>query len=301
MKLAVALVGLALLMPAVASVRAGDMSPAEIAEINGFRETQAKIMRGPQSALGMVSLENLKPGDTTIGSAAGSRVWLDHVSPRLGIVQSNGDSLVFVPDAGAQGLTVGGKPAVAGPVAFDADGTSPVFAQGSVSFVLRHKFGFWLVGRDTQAPALVGFHGLNWYAPDARYRIVAKWVPWPAKRVLRVANVLGQVNEEASYGYAEFTLDGHTYRLEPSVYESREKPLFFVFKDWTSRTTTYGGGRFLDARMPDHGLSALGTVVLDFNMARNPLCAFSPHTSCPLPPVGNRMAVAVPAGEKRYE
>ena len=96
-------------------------------------------------------------------------------------------------------------------------------------------------------------------------------------------------------------LNGHTYQLEPSVYPGRDKPLFFVFRDRTSRTTTYGGGRFLDARMPDHGLSAPGTVVLDFNMARNPLCAFSPHTSCPIPPVQNRMPVPIPAGEKRYQ
>ena len=198
-------------------------------------------------------------------------------------------------------LTVGGNAAIAGPVSFDADGTSAVFVEGSVNFVLRHKFGFFLVGRDTHAPALLGFHGLRWYPPDARFRIVAQWKPWPQPRVLRVANILGQVNEEVSYGVAEFTLHGRTYRLEPSVYPGREKPLFFVFKDWTSRTATYGGGRFLDAGTPDHGLRAPGSVVLDFNMARNPLCAFSANTSCPIPPERNRLRVAIPAGEKRYE
>ena len=278
------------------------LSAAEQAEITAFREQQAEILRGPQSALGMVSLEKLREGDTTIGSAASSGIRLDHVAPHLGIIRLHGDSIAFLPPASGfpVDLAIGAKPAYAGEVTFDRDGTSPVFAQGSVNFVLRRKFGFFLVGRDILAPTLLHFHGLDWYAPDARYRVVARWKPWPAPRVLRVANVLGQVNEEMSYGVAEFTLGGRVYRLEPSVYVDRDKPLFFVFKDWTSRTTTYPGGRFLDARKPDHGFSEPGTVVLDFNMARNPLCAFSAHTSCPIPPVGNRLAVAVPAGEKRY-
>jgi uncharacterized protein (DUF1684 family) len=247
----------------------------------------------------MVSLEKLAGGDTTIGSAPTSKIRIDHIAPHLGTVHIQGEQVFFHP--ASANLTIGGKPAVAGPVTFDADGTSPTFVQGSVNFVLRHKFGFFLVGRDTQAPALLGFHGLNWYAPDARYRIVAKWLPYPAPRVFRVANILGQVNQDTSYGVAEFRLNGRTYHLEPSVYAGRSKPLFFVFKDATSRTTTYGGGRFLDARAPGHGLSSPGTVVLDFNMARNPLCAFSSHTSCPIPPEQNRIQAAIPAGEKRYE
>lgn len=287
----------------MASACAQTLSGDAQAEIQQFRARQADILRGPGSALGMVSLEKLHDGDTTIGSSPGSNIPLEHAAAALGIVRLHGEQIEFLAPPGGfpKDLTIGGKAAMAGPVSFDADGTSPVFVEGSVNFVLRHKFGFFLVGRDTHAPALLGFHGLNWYAPEAHFRIVAQWKPWPQPRVLRVANVLGQVNEEASYGVAEFKLNGRIYQLEPSVYPGREKPLFFVFKDLTSRTTTYGGGRFLDARMPDHGLSAPGSVVLDFNMARNPLCAFSSHTSCPIPPAENRMAIAIPAGEKRYE
>ena len=169
-----------------------------------------------------------------------------------------------------------------------------------MSFVFRHKFGYWLVGRDMQAPALLGFLGLRWYAPDARYRVVAQWKPYPAPRVLRIANILGQVNEETSYGVAEFTLGGNAYQLEPSVNNGHAQPLFFVFRDRTSHTTTYPAGHFLDAALPSNGLSQPGTVVLDFNRARNPWCAFSVHTSCPLPPESNRLTVAIPAGEQRY-
>ena len=92
----------------------------------------------------------------------------------------------------------------------------------------------------------------------------------------------------------EFVLDGETHRLvavgEPGA------PLFIVFADATSGFETYGGGRFLSADPPD----AQGRVVLDFNRATNPPCAFTPHATCPMPPPANRLPVAVRAGEKAW-
>lgn len=260
-------------------------------------------MRGPQSPLNMVQLQQLTAAETSVGSAPGSTVLLPHVPGADVRVRFSGDDIVVqAPPAGfPAGLAIGGKSATAETVHFDAGGTSPEFRQGSVSFVFRHKFGYWLVGRDLQAPAVLGFHGLRWYPPDVHYRVTAQWKPYPAPRVLRIANILGQVNDETSYGVAEFRLDRQTYQLEPSVDLARAQPLFFVFRDRTSRTTTYQAGRFLDAALPSNGLQQPGTVVLDFNRARNPWCAFSVHTSCPLPPVGNRLAVAIPAGEQRYD
>lgn len=302
MKRTIPVLGAVLFALSSVGLRAQALSSAERAEIAHFREAQARLLASPQSALGMVSLEKFADGDTSIGLSPQSKIRIDHLSADIGTVRLHGDRIEFLPAANGfpPTLTMDGKPASAGPVPFDSDGTSPVFREGSVSFVLRHKFGFFLVGRDTRAPELLAFHGLNWYAPDGTYRVTARWIPWPAPRVLRVANILGQVNEETSYGVAEFTLHGHAYRMEPSVSPKRDKPLFFVFRDATSHTTTYPGGRFLDAGSPSNGLSAPGTVVLDFNQARNPLCAFSSHTSCPIPPVGNRMPFAIPAGEKRY-
>ena len=71
--------------------------------------------------------------------------------------------------------------------------------------------------------------------------------------------------------------------------------MLFVFKDATSGKTTYGGGRFLYAALPKDG-----KVVLDFNRAYNPPCAFTPYATCPLPPPRNRLTVPIEAGEKKY-
>ncbi len=81
-----------------------------------------------------------------------------------------------------------------------------------------------------------------------------------------------------------------------ALQERPEDELFFVFADRTNGKETYGGGRFLYARAPDER----GRVVLDFNRAYNPPCAFTPYSTCPLPPPENRLDLEVRAGEKRY-
>lgn len=88
-----------LLMPIAALAGVQALSPAERAEIQHFRDQQAAVLQGPQSALGMVSLEKLPQGDTTIGSAPGSRIQLDHVSPRLGVIRLHGEQIEFLPPA----------------------------------------------------------------------------------------------------------------------------------------------------------------------------------------------------------
>jgi len=90
-----------------------------------------------------------------------------------------------------------------------------------------------------------------------------------------------------------FRRDGETYELIP-VQEGPTEPLFFIMGDSTSDASTYHM-RFLDADAPKDG-----KVVLDFNQAENPPCAFTSFATCPLPPKGNRLPLAITAGEKRY-
>ena len=131
--------------------------------------------------------------------------------------------------------------------------------------------------------------GPGWLCPDAS---VAN-VPPPRGTFITVPNILGTVDQSPSPGMAVFTVDGQEYRLTP-VLEEGETRLFFVFADATNRTETYGAGRFLYADPPTNG-----SVVLDFNRAYNPPCAFSAYATCPLPPKQNRLPLAISAGEKR--
>jgi hypothetical protein len=146
--------------------------------------------------------------------------------------------------------------------------------------------------RDPNAETRRDFTGCKWFPADSVWRIDAKWIAYPKPKSIAITNILGMTDQEPSPGYAEFSVKGQTVRLEP-VLEDNE--LFFMFKDATSSSTTYGAGRFLYAALPKND-----RVELDFNEATNPPCAFTAFATCPLPPRQNILTVSIPAGEKRY-
>ena len=162
-------------------------------------------------------------------------------------------------------------------------------AEGSV---VREQKKFGARIRDPHAETRRDFKGCTWFPADPAWRIRAKWTAWPKPKTIAITNILGMTDQEPSPGYAEFTLQGKTMRLEP-VLEDDE--LFFMFKDATSAKSTYGAGRFLYAKLPKGD-----TVELDFNKAHNPPCAFTAFATCPLPPRQNVLTTAIEAGEKRY-
>lgn len=135
------------------------------------------------------------------------------------------------------------------------------------------------------------FSGLHCFPVDESYRVTARFVEQPAS--VPVPNILGQTEQMHSPGYVEFELHGQNLRLTP-VEESPDE-LFFIFRDLTTGKQTYGAGRFLDTPLPKEG-----RVVLDFNQAYNPPCAFTPYATCPLPPKGNRLPIRIEAGEMKY-
>ena len=123
----------------------------------------------------------------------------------------------------------------------------------------------------------------------------ARFVPHAAGKTLPIANIIGTTDHIPNPGAVEFERGGKTWRLE--ALDEGEGTLFLVFADRTSGHGSYGAGRFLDAPMPDKQ----GRLVLDFNQAYNPPCAFTPFATCPLPPPENRLDLAVEAGEKNYD
>ena len=99
-------------------------------------------------------------------------------------------------------------------------------------------------------------------------------------------------------GYLTFSLRGENFRLE--VESGGDGGFFIVFRDLTAGKDTYSASRFIDTDAPKDGPGG-NTVDLDFNKAYNPPCAYNPYTTCPLPLPGNRLPIAIPAGEKLYK
>jgi uncharacterized protein (DUF1684 family) len=110
---------------------------------------------------------------------------------------------------------------------------------------------------------------------------------------ISITHNLGQTTKPFSPGLADFSVEGKPYAM---IALEEEGVLFFVFGDPTNDVVTYAAGRFLKAVKP----AAAGTVLLDFNKAYNPPCAFTPYATCPLPPKQNMLEVPIKAGEKNY-
>jgi hypothetical protein len=147
--------------------------------------------------------------------------------------------------------------------------------------------------RNLQSKNLLHFKGIERFGVDAKWCVKAILTP-PVQDVLMIQNVLGQTTSTKNAGKLSFTLLGQPFSLD--VIDEGGPMLFITFADLSSGKTTYGAGRFIEVARPD----AAGNTQIDFNLAYNPPCAFTPFATCPLPPPQNRLAIEITAGEKNY-
>ncbi len=274
-------------------------------ELLAWRAQEAKDLQDPNGWLTLIGLEWLKPGDNSFGSAEGNALVVQSATaPHLGVVRLAGDTLQLLPPSEGypKGLTVdGAAPANPQNLAPDSSGHPSKITAGTVTIIVIHRGDRYALRiKDSKARSLAQFHGLKWYPPNEAFRVRAKWVPYNPPRHVPVPTILGTEVMSDIPGAAEFTLDGKTLRLEPILESPDDKELFFILRDTTSKTDTYGAGRFLYTPLPDHGLNQPGELWLDFNRAENPPCAYTPYATCPLPPPQNRLPVAIPVGQQRY-
>ncbi len=279
------------------------MEAIDLARLQKWRNERAAGLSSPDGWLSLVALQWLKPGTVTVGSAASNTLRLKRGPRRLAVLSITGDTVrLSAPDGGyARKTTLDGKPAGDSILQYGEAHTSELRNGSLLMTIIRRGDRLYLRVRDSEAPARRSFHGLNWFPPDGQYRILARWIPSGAAGNLTITNVLGQTMQESSPGMAEFKLYGQVVRLFPIIEKGAPEPLFFIFRDATSKSTSYGAGRFLYAAPPSNGIGRPGTVLLDFNKAENPPCAYTAFATCPLPPQQNRLTIPIPAGEKRYE
>jgi uncharacterized protein (DUF1684 family) len=150
--------------------------------------------------------------------------------------------------------------------------------------------------RHPENPLRLGFTGTPAYAPDPRWAVTGRYVPFDAPRPTTVgAAVEGLQHVYDAPGRVEFELEGTEGTLSLTAFNGRSPgSLTALFTDATSGLTTYAANRSLQIGPP----AADGTVLLDFNRATNLPCAYTDLATCPLPPAENRLPVAVEAGEK---
>lgn len=277
-------------------------------EVGAWRAQREKEVSAPGGWLSLAGLDWLKTGFNAVGSSADSAIRLPAQGPaHLGMLTVSGkapDEVVqlLAPAGGfSPDVTLDGKPAREGSLIVDGANPSTIAWHGISVVVLKRGDRFVARIKDADSPALAGFHGLNWYEPNPKYRLIARWVPFKPRQVEEIPTVIGTTLKLPAPGLAVFLLGDEVLHLEPVIEDPEGKTLFFILTDETSKTTTYGGGRFLHTGLPDHGLDQPGSLVLDFNQLENPPCAYTIYATCPLPPEQNRLSIALEAGEQRYQ
>lgn len=146
------------------------------------------------------------------------------------------------------------------------------------------------------------FDGLDFFEIDPDYIVKAEFVRTPSEAPFAMRTSTDRMPIYVKYGELYFNLKGKDMKL--NVYQNQELTqdpeyfdyLFLPFTDLSNGRSTYGGGRYIDLRIPDSK-----EVILDFNKAYNPYCAYNGKYSCPVPPKENDLEIEIFAGVKSFD
>jgi uncharacterized protein len=266
-------------------------APGYEADIQAWRTDREARLKADGGWLTVAGLFWLKEGDNRFGSDKAGDIVLPASAPgHAGVFTFHAGETRFQLAAGVA-ATVGGKAVSTGILHPDTAADPEVLQLGPLTMQVIERGGRYGIRlKDLQSAQRKAFTGLHWFPVKEAYRITARFVSAPT--IIQVPNILGQVSDMPRPGYLLFTVSGQEMRLDPVIEEAGAKELFIIFRDETAPKETYGAGRFLYAEMPKDG-----QVVIDFNKAYSPPCAFTPFATCPLPPRQNRLPVRIEAGE----
>ncbi len=265
-------------------------------EIAKWRVDHETELKSENSWLTVAGLTWLKDGANTIGAGSSYDISLteNFKQGKFGEISFQNGKAILTVENGIEALNDGVKISTVELVS-DEKGKPTTIQTGSQTFYLikrEDRFGIRL--KDKNSRSRTNFTGLHWFPVDEKLKVSARFEAFAEPKEVLIPNVLGGNFKMKSPGILKFKLKGKEYALEPVTEEGDDK-FFIIFRDATSKTETYGAGRFLYAEKPVNG-----KVVLDFNRAENPPCAFTSFATCPLPPPQNRLDVEIKAGEKRY-
>jgi len=270
---------------------------AHAERVVAWRRLREDRLRSPHGWLALVGLHWLTPGDNHFGAHPANEIVLhgSGIAPRAGTLTWSENQVRLQPHEGAE-LRIGGNPAATMMLADDLDGDPTLLDLGTLRMhLIRRGERMGLRVRDSDAPVLAAFTGLESFPIDPSWCVTAQFEPAAPGATIKIVDITGTPTREPTPGTVWFERDGATWRLR-ALPGGDDGALWLVFGDLTNGHETYGGGRFLYTEAP----AADGTVIADFNLAYNPPCVFSPYATCPVPPPQNRLALRIEAGERRY-
>lgn len=272
---------------------------AYIQDLATWRSEYAQRLQAEEGWLTVAGLSWLNAGENHVGTDPSNDIVLRDGSapPQVGVFEFRQGKTTFLTAEGVEvrqkGQVVRSATLTPGP----GTGAAPADALriGMLTMWL-HQSGerFAVRVRDPQNPLRTEFTGCKWFPVNPAYRVTGRFTPYDEPKTVTMPNIMGDLESYSSPGWVQFELQGREISLQPVL--TGTDRLFFVFRDQTSDRETYGAARFLVTDGPRDG-----QVLLDFNKAVNPPCAYNPYTTCPLPLKENRLSIRIEAGELKYK
>jgi len=309
----VSLLAVLVLLPFPAAI-SGQPEPGKPADpaaaiLAAHRKIDEGYKRALMSPFTAVAVRYLEPGQTVrLGVSSSSAAFdpADAMPDGVDVTLQDG-AFWFTPVAGSAAPRVVGKTP-------DGDAATtpaaPVTSRLKVSDRQVIKLGRYFVESfarpdsgnvrvfDPDSAARSAFTGLKWYPPNLALQVKAVFTPTPSPDKIIIATSRGLKKEYYRVGTLAFAVEGTPQRLTVLAMSASPKAgdeLFVPFRDATTGTDTYDVGRYL--MFP---FQTGRDYAIDFNAATNPLCNYSPHYNCPIPPRDNVLTVAIRAGEMTY-
>ncbi len=269
-------------------------------ELESWRAGRMQQLIGDRGWATLTGLDWLKPGANPIGSSRGSQVQFESSSapPSVGVINWDNDRIRFEASPGVEVYHNGEQ--ITQIEMFGGESKDQVIlSTGTVQFAILHRGDRYGVRTwDSQAPILKDLGEIPTYMSDPSWYVPATFYRYKPTKMIEIWNVLGMPELYESDGYLEFAYAGELFKLDVLATQA-DTSLYVIVGDLTNRDETYGGGRYLYVDRKDTA-SSMSKVWIDFNRVYNPPCAFTPYSTCALPPEQNKLPFPLTAGEKRY-
>ncbi|MGM0506894.1 MAG: DUF1684 domain-containing protein, partial [Bacteroidota bacterium] len=262
-------------------------------ELQEWKEYRIGVLTEPTGWLRMVDMIDLPEGEHTFGSSEDADLTFPPgtVPDQAGLLRAD-SSRVWMEPADEEYWRLDGETFQGGEIFQRGEEAPRVQSDRLHWFVDPQGDRLTLRLYDQMSTKAAEFEGFPFYDVDPEWHLEAKLVPWEEPRFVDLVTIHGEVVRRESVGELRFRANGETHGL--IAFES-SSGLFLMFSDHTGRTDTFPPMRYLITDRPDDE----GWTVIDFNRAYNPPCAFSPFSTCQLPPPSNRLDLTIRAGEMR--
>lgn len=265
---------------------------AYLADYEEWQENRIERLKSERGWLNLAGLFWLEVGENTFGSDSSNTTKFPAPFPTFGGTMALTDSVATLSVHPDVEILADGKPVSEMTLRNDAQDSTTIMELDRFKwYIIKRGDRYGIRLRDLEHPRIAQLDHIPSYPFSKDWVVKAELVPFDSVRTIEVPTVIPGFNEYyKAPGELHFTINGKKHSLVP--FQSGNG-YFLIVGDETNGMQTYGAGRFMYTTMVDGN-----QVILDFNKAYNPPCAFSPFATCPLPPLENMLELEVEAGEK---